>query len=86
MSASVISGTGELLSILAMHRHERATLHLQIEDDGEQEHEDCNCQIHPLNILQRVSAVARVLEENVRAQDRGHDRTNAVERLREVDS
>lgn len=54
------------------------------EDEGEDENEDRDREVDPLHVLQRLHVVE--VEEDVGAQDGGHDRADAIEGLGDVDS
>lgn len=54
------------------------------EDEGKDEHEDRDREVDPLHVLQRLYVVE--VEEDVGAQDGGHDRADAIEGLGDVDS
>lgn len=54
------------------------------EDEGEDEHKDRDREVDPLHVLQRLYVVE--VEEDVGAQDGGHDRADAIEGLGDVDS
>lgn len=53
-------------------------------DEGEDENEDRDREVDPLHVLQRLCVVE--VEEDVGAQDGGHDRADAIEGLGDVDS
>lgn len=81
MSASVISGIGELVvRISECHSNRRQNIHSQVEHDGKQEDEACNSQIDPLHILQCPLVVTDVIEDGVRSDDWCYDRANTKQR------
>lgn len=58
----------------------------EVEDACEQEDEDCDRQVHPLDVFEGLDVIRGLEEENVAAKNRCHNGANAVEGLRYVDS
>lgn len=58
----------------------------EIENYGQKEDKDSDCQVDPLDVLQCFYIFAGVQEEDVAAQDWGNDCADTVESLSEVDA
>lgn len=86
MSASVISGIGELRIDQYDAVEPDGTSSLQVKHDSEQKHKAGNSEIDPLHILQRALVVANMVEDDERPDHRRDNRANTVESLREVDT
>jgi hypothetical protein len=84
MSASVISGIGELNGQISnASQNERQNIHSQVEHDGKQKDEACDSQIDPLHILQRTLVVANMIEDGIRSNDRRYDSTDTKNEVSE---
>jgi hypothetical protein len=71
ISASVISGIGELPAYVSKNIQMRSPrdVHSQVEHDSKQEDKACDGQIDPLHILQRTLVVADVVEDSIASND-----------------
>ena len=58
----------------------------EVEDNGKKEYEACNCQIHPLDILECAGVIGGFQEENVGAENGSDDGADTVEGLGDVDA
>lgn len=58
----------------------------KVEHYGQDVDEDCDGEIHPLHVLERLGAFADVDEEDVGSEYRRNDSPDTVESLREVDA
>ena len=85
MSASVISGMGELAQS-QFRVLELVQANSQVKDHCQEEDEAGNSEVHPLHVLQRGRVICRLQEEHIGAKNGGNDCANAIERLRNVDT
>src|ERR1700691_5264404 len=87
MSASVISGMGELpnWSVRIRYISKRWRGVLQVKDSSQQKNETCNGQIYPLHFFKCRSVFGGILEENIRTHDGSDDCSDSIKSLRDVD-
>ena len=86
MSASVISGMGELNGISIAVWEQVGTGNLQVEHRGQEKHKACDGKIHPLDILESLFILASLQEEHIASKNWCHHRSNTIEGLRNIDT
>lgn len=70
MSASVISGIGELVAVGQLRLIPKSILcYSQVEYHSQREDENCNCKVYPLYVLEGFLVIAYVVEDGVAADD-----------------